>query len=399
LDLLGPVSPLPAFAAVLIAFGTAALLLRRFEAPPVSRRFASIDGLRGYLAFGVFLHHACIWFFYQRDGQWKLPPSQLYVHLGHGSVALFFMITGFLFFSKLIDARGRPLDWLRLFVSRVMRLVPLYLVVMLALFATVAVLSGGELHEPARTVIKQALRWLSFTMFGNPPINQVAITKIIVAGVTWSLPYEWFFYGSLPLLALSVGVRARWPWLLVGLASVAGLLNWHALPVHLCAFVGGVAAAWAVRWPWLCRLATGRGGSAVVVLAIAAMLGCFPLASDYGVVALLGLAFTMVACGNTLFGFLLHPASRLLGETAYSLYLLHGMLLFGLFHFMLAVDAPGAALTPVAHWAWVLALSPIVVLVSFASFHGIEAPAMRATSAVTAALRRQLQKSLDRLAA
>jgi hypothetical protein len=47
----------------------------------------------------------------------------------------------------------------------------------------------------------------------------------------------------------------------------------------------------------------------------------------------------------------------------------------------------------------VLALSPIVVLVSFASFHGIEAPAMRATSVVTAALRRRFQKSPDRLPA
>lgn len=399
MDLLGPVSPLPALAAVLLAFGTATLLLRRFGAPPAAGRFASIDGLRGYLAFGVFLHHACIWFFYQRDGEWKLPPSQLYTHLGHSSVALFFMITGFLFFSKLIDARGRPLDWLRLFVSRVMRLVPLYLVVMLALFATVAALSGGELHDPARTVAKQALRWLGFTMFGNPPINQVEVTKIIVAGVTWSLPYEWFFYGCLPLLALSVGVRPRWPWLLLGLVSVVGLLNWHALPVHLWAFAGGMVAAWAVRWPALCRFAAGRAASAIILVAIGAAVALFPLPADYGVVALLSLVFTMVACGNTLFGLLLHPASRLLGETAYSLYLLHGMLLFGLFHFLLGVDRPGAALTPAAHWAWVLALSPIVVLVSFASFHGIEAPAMRATSVVTAALRRRFQKSPDRLPA
>ncbi len=98
--------------------------------------------------------------------------------------------------------QGQALDWLKLFVSRVLRLVPLYLFVMLLLFTTVAVLSGGELHEPARTVAKQALRWLGFTMYGNPPINQVEVTKIVVAGVTWSL----FVTGPMLMVALTVAM-------------------------------------------------------------------------------------------------------------------------------------------------------------------------------------------------
>ena len=399
MDWLTPTSPLPALAAVLLAFATAALLSRRFGAPPVPGRFGSIDGLRGYLAFGVFLHHGCIWYFYQHGGDWKLPPSHLYVHLGHSSVMLFFMITGFLFFSKLIAARERPLDWLQLFVSRVLRLVPLYLVVMLLLFAAVAALSGGELHEPARTVAKQALRWLGFTMMGNPPINQVEITKIVVAGVTWSLPYEWFFYGALPLLALTVGVLPRWPYLLLGVVTMAGLSSWHALPIYLWAFAGGIAAAWAVRSPALRRLAASRAASLLILACLATTVILFPSATDYAVLTLLGLAFVLIACGNTLFGLLLHPASRVLGEMAYSIYLLHGLLLFTLFHFVLGVDRPGAALTAGAHWAWVLALSPAVVLVSHASFHFIEAPGMRATATVMRALRRRLQKSSERLPA
>ncbi len=396
MDLLDPVSPLFALAGLLLAFATAVLLLRRHGAPPPAGRYAGIDGLRGYLAFGVFLHHASIWYFYQHTGEWKLPPSQLYTHLGHSSVAVFFMITGLLFFSKLIGARQRPLDWLKLFVSRLLRLVPLYLVVMALLFTAVAVLSGGELHEPVRTVTKQALRWLGFTMYGNPPINQVEATKIVVAGVTWSLPYEWFFYGVLPLLALAVGLRPRWPYLLLGVISLLALLDWHALPVHLWAFAGGIVAAWAVRWPALCGFARGRLASLLVLACGAAAVGLFPLATDYGVLALLACAFVLVACGNTLFGLLLHPASRLLGEMAYSIYLLHGLLLFSLFHFVLGADRPGAALGAGVHWAWVLALAPCLVLVSHVSFRCIEAPAMQATPALTAALRRRLQRSTKR---
>ena len=396
---LDPVHPLFALAALLLAFGTAALLQRLAGAPAPSGRFASIDGLRGYLAFGVFLHHGCIWFFYQHSGAWAAPPSRLYTHLGHGSVALFFMITGFLFFSKLIDARAKPLDWLQLYVSRVLRLVPLYLVVMALLFATVAVLSGGELHEPARTVVKQALRWLSFTIVGNPPINQVEVTKIVVAGVTWSLPYEWFFYGVLPLLALTVGIVPRWPWLLLGLITLIGLLNWHALPVYLWTFTGGIAAALACRSPRLCRWAASPTAGLLVVACITAAVALFPSATDYGAVALLALAFVLIACGNSLFGLLLHPASRTLGEAAYSIYLLHGLLLFTLFHFVLGADRTGAALTAGVHWTWVLALAPVLVLVSHASFRLIEAPAMRATPTLTAALRRRFQKSPTQQAA
>ncbi|MBL8279487.1 MAG: acyltransferase [Pelomonas sp.] len=396
---LDPVSPLPAVAAAGLAFATAALWARVAGAPAVAGRHASIDGLRGYLALGVFLHHASIWYFYSHTGRWQLPPSQLYTHLGHGSVALFFMITGFLFFAKLLDARRRPMDWLHLYTSRVLRIVPLYLVVMLLLFATVAVLSGGELHEPPRTVAKQLLRWLGFTMYGNPPINGVEATKIIVAGVTWSLPYEWFFYGALPLFALVLGLRPRWPWLLLGLASTAALLDWHALAPHLWAFAGGMAAAVISRWTGAHRLARTPLASGLVVACVAAAVALFPLATDAGALVLYALAFVLVACGNPLFGLLHHPVSRLLGESAYSIYLLHGLLLFGLMHFGLRADAAGGALAAATHWAWVLVLTPVVVLVSQLSYRAIEAPAMRAVPRVTAALRRRLQRSSGQLAA
>jgi peptidoglycan/LPS O-acetylase OafA/YrhL len=398
-DWLGPVSPLWALVGVLLAFSTAALLQRRRGEPHAPGRFAGIDGLRGYLAFGVFLHHACIWFFFQHTGTWQLPPSRPYTHLGHSSVALFFMITAFLFFSKLIDARRKPLDWLRLLVSRVLRLLPLYLVVMALLFTIVALLSNGELHQPARTVAKQALRWLGFTVYGNPDINGVEGTKIVVAGVTWSLPYEWFFYGLLPLLALAVGVLPRWPYLLLGAVALAGLLDWHALPGHLWAFAGGIAAAFAVRSTALCRWAARPIISLLIVACAVAAVAGWADATAYGSLAPLALAFVLIACGNTLFGLLLHPASRLLGEMAYSIYLLHGLLLFALFHFVLHVDQPGAALPASAHWAWALALAPVVVLVSHASYRFIEAPAMQSTNAVTRALRARLQQSPGKQAA
>ena len=57
------VSPLPAVLAVILAVLVCAVLARRLAPPDAQGLFVAIDGLRGYLAFCVFLHHAVIWFF------------------------------------------------------------------------------------------------------------------------------------------------------------------------------------------------------------------------------------------------------------------------------------------------------------------------------------------------
>lgn len=72
-------------------------------------RFASIDGLRGYLAFFVFLFHACTNYSYITIGKWDTPTTNLYSFLGHGSVQIFFMITSFLFYSKLLQTKPNQL--------------------------------------------------------------------------------------------------------------------------------------------------------------------------------------------------------------------------------------------------------------------------------------------------
>lgn len=73
--MLDPVSLLPALLAVAAALLTASAIARLHGAPAVEGRFATVDGLRGFLTFFVFLHHACIWYFYLRTGSWDAPPS------------------------------------------------------------------------------------------------------------------------------------------------------------------------------------------------------------------------------------------------------------------------------------------------------------------------------------
>ena len=384
-----PVSPIPAIVALLVALATSFLLAKRFGAPPEQGRNASIDGLRGYLAFFVFLHHSSIWYFYLRTGQWKVPPSNLYTHFGQSSVALFFMITGFLFFSKLINGRKRGIDWGKLFVSRFLRLVPLYLFVMLLFFLVVAYVSHGVLNESFISLLKGAIKWLSFTIIDAPNLNGINHTSTIIAGVTWSLPYEWFFYFSLPVFALTVRVVPPLPYLVLGVISVVAAVFWHPQIYPLFAFLGGIAASFLVRVQLFREFATTKSAAIIPFACIAIAVTAY--SSTYGVVPLLLLcvAFALIAGGNSLFGLLTSTVSRTLGEMAYGIYLLHGITLFVTFNFIIGLPESRAA-SPLTHWLLIVGITPALVLGCFVAFRLVENPAMQSTTTATEWLRSRL---------
>lgn len=364
--------------------------------PPVQGRFTSIDGLRGYLAFFVFLHHSCIWYFYLRTGRWEVPNSNLYTHFGQSSVLIFFMITGFLFFSKLIDGRTKNIDWGKLFISRFLRLVPLYSFAMLLLFIVVANVSDGVLNEPVLKLIGSMLRWLGFTIFGTPNLNGFQYTPTIIAGVTWSLPYEWLFYFSLPLLALAIGVIPPFPYLMFSVIGVAGVVIWNPqfyslnqMIAPLLSFLGGISAALLVRWELFRQFAVQGFSSLIVLGCLVWVINVYPSVNGSVPLLLLYIAFALMACGNTMFGALVSPISRTLGEMAYSIYLLHGIFLFVIFNFILGRNT-ARELTPIMHWLLMAGLTPILVFICFATFRLIESPFMRSTAAFTAWLRSRL---------
>jgi peptidoglycan/LPS O-acetylase OafA/YrhL len=384
-----PVSPLPAITCLLVAIATAFLLVKRFGAPPGLGRFASIDGLRGYLAFFVFLYHACVWYFYLQTGRWNVPPSNLYAHFGESSVLLFFMITGFLFFSKLIDGRTKPIDWGRLFVSRFMRLVPLYFFAMFILFFIVAYLSKGEIKEPVSRLLNEAFQWISFTIPGGPNLNGVANTFTITAGVTWSLPYEWIFYLSLPVLALTVRMMPPLPFIAISIACIMGLVIWRPPHLHaliLAPFSGGIIASLLARSELFCRFAARKISSLILICCIAITVIYYPSAFGVVPILLLSIAFAFIACGNTVYGVLVSPISRTLGEISYSIYLLHGILLFVTFNFIIGIGN-SRNFSPLTHWFTAIVVTPFLISICFLTFRYVESPAMRSTTKFTAWLR------------
>ncbi|MBC7751429.1 MAG: acyltransferase [Candidatus Saccharibacteria bacterium] len=384
---MNPLSPIPAIASILTAVVTAFFLSRRFGGPNEQDRFASIDGLRGYLAFFVFLHHSSLWYFFLHTGKWELPTSNLYRHFGQSSVALFFMITGFLFFSKLINSRTRKIDWLQLFVSRFMRLVPLYLAAMIMLFIIIAIASQGTLSEPPIALIKNCIKWLIFTVPGAPEINRIGQTWQIVAGVTWSLPYEWFFYFSLPLLAIVMGRSVPVGAITIALVGLISMLLWPKDLDMFWSFAGGVVAAYFVRIEKLRQFSSTPMASLLVVGILTLVVLCFERAYMAAPLILLTLAFILIASSTNLFGILTWKPSLFLGEQAYSLYLLHGVVLYVTMNYVIGLDT-ARTISPIIYWSIVVALTPILIFLCYLTCRYIEIPGMNRTKYITAWVRK-----------
>ena len=344
-------------------------------------RNVAIDGLRGYLAYGVFLHHGVIWYFYVRGAPWVLPPVSIYRDLGATCVSLFFMITAHLFIGKLLDARQRPLDWTKLFASRVVRLTPLYVLAMAVLFIEVGVLSGWHLHEPASRLVANVARWLAFSILGANDLNHVHPTAVLIGLVTWTLAYEWMFYLALPIIAVVLRVKVPAA-LVVGCACAVGL--WIVLKHDLTSplpFVLGAASAFVARRAGIARLLRKPifGGYVLLIAGFALFSG----ASGPVLTLLLGSAFCVVACGNDVFRLLSNRAAVVLGDISYGIYLLHALVLSTVFLF---VVGPGSAavLSPMQHWVLVWCIGTVVVVVASTTYRYIELPCMRRVTRLVA---------------
>lgn len=360
--------------AVILGFGAViarrSLFYSRQLTPRSNARYESLDGLRGFLALGVIVHHGMATYSRVTTGGWEVGTSPTAMLLGTGAVAMFFMITGFLFWRKML-ADGERFNVRHHFRGRVTRLAPMYLfVATLALIVTVVSCwpvqtSGTKLVWLFTSIYAMGITKWS-TIHGFDPGN-------IVAGVTWTLRYEWLFYGVLPLM---VAIRkTRW----IVLMTV-GYVGYFALTTHgwmhkpfgpSVNLLGGMIAAqlqhagafakfnWRSRWVSLAGFA--------LLIALPTALTKLPMAVFPMTLAM----FFMAVRGNTFFGLLTASGPKMVGTVSYSVYLLHGVVLYlarPLLH--------SVAMTHSAAYYW-LALTGVgllTVATSALTFRWIEEP-------------------------
>lgn len=376
-----PEAALPGFALLLVAAvhltaaAASALWLRGHAAsarllqgPP--ERYGAIGGLRGLLAVSVLASHAFIAQRYFVTGEWAHASVALIRFCGTGCVALFFMITGLLFWGKALDG---PVRWRSLAASRLRRIMPLYLAAMAAIWLLAFGRSGWALQQPLPELALAFARWLTGGLLGQPEIN--GMTPVLInCGVTWSLQYEWLFYLALPLLAPLAARTGHFLALALGYAALAWLARrlqldavWVMMVVAL-PFFGGMLAAYAVRRPHWQAAMRSRLAGVFIVLSVAVGASLYGPGRETLVALALTPAFILMAGGNTVGGLLRQPWLRWLGEISYGVYLLHGLVLMQvLFAFnawrpvatlalpvyvllCMGVTAAVVALASLAHW-------------------------------------------------
>jgi len=327
-------------------------------------RFEMIDGLRGFLALGVFGVHAVNMYTLHATGVWSAGIAPFYATAARAGVAAFFMITGFLFWLRVLRS-GDAFDTRAFFVSRLRRLTPMYAMSVLMVLAVVAAASGFVLRESPALLARELRPWLSFGFMETGALNGVAEAHHVNA-VYWTLAYEWVFYVALPFLALFARSRAG------GLALGAAVLVFGTQAPIVYNFLFGALAAWLVHR----RLLQKRLDSPwLAPLPLAALIVYFAFPKMHGLAQACALFafFIFVVHGYSLFGLLRTRPAQLLGMISYSIYLTHCIALFATVHAVHAL-VPIGSLDPVQYWLLAALAAAGCVGISALTYRYVEYP-------------------------
>jgi len=198
----------------------------------VGHKLRSLDGLRAIAIILVFLHHmkgqmpVVNWFtFYLTE----------YLHQGWMGVDLFFVLSGFLITGILLDTREASNYFTGFYARRVLRIFPLYYVVL-----TTVIIAGCLLNSPdvTATLPLPKDRWLYYCYM----TNWLGLWKAHLGpgyanylAHFWSLAVEEQFYLTWPLIVWVIRPRML-PWVAGTLAVLAALtrLAWVAHSGETC---------------------------------------------------------------------------------------------------------------------------------------------------------------------
>ncbi len=326
------------------------------------QRNASLDGLRGLLALAVLMHHEIITRSFYTTGLWVAPTSNFDNLLGTASVALFFMASAYLFGGRLIRNEGE-IDVLDFAIGRINRIAPLYY------FAVIVLIAISILHEPFKNFdapsvfIKKISAWSSFGFRHGEGINGFDASSVVLSAI-WSLKYEWLLYFILPVLALLMRITRHPAALFLGLIALSfywSLFTFFVAGILACYIVDFRSTSAGPYWRW-----AALAGIVTIILTSHSATGPWEA-------ALLLPLFIAALQGGGMLKFLSWRPLRFLGQISYSIYLLHGAVLF-LVSDTLIGRSVFSQLNDGAFFVVIWAIGCAVVVVSTATFLLIEKP-------------------------
>lgn len=341
-----------------------------------STRYGAVDGMRGMLAIGVMVHHTSAAYGYFSTGIWQYGQNSFLNQLGHAGVALFFMITGFLFFIK---ASSGEMKWRDFFLSRFFRLFPLYALVVTAVVVIVMVMTGWIITVTPSEFIDSIVKWYTFVIFGRPEINGYKNTALLIAGVNWTLKYEILFYVfCVPTIYYITGLGGRLAacMLLIGLCLILTLLKWiFDLNFNPCTFyfLIGSLIAYGYSIPQVKEIYGHKFIKALSVIAFFTLIA----QPSRGSIALLcmSIIFASIVGGASIYGLLKTKYARWLGDISYGIYLIHGLILWMGINILIKFNLfSGITMVEYMEFACLLAVS--ITIIASLSYRFVEYPAI-----------------------
>jgi peptidoglycan/LPS O-acetylase OafA/YrhL len=347
--------------------------LIKLELIPV--KYPEIDGLRGYLAFFVFLHHSYIWQQYIQTKEWDDPASNLFTHFGQTSVALFFIVTAFLFITKLLESKT-DFDWKHYIKSRFFRLFPMYFCVVIIVFIMVAFYTGFQQKDNLYSILKSVGSWAFFTVNGTNDINGFEDTFLMNSGVYCSLRFEWVFFLFINGLGLLMRKSVKPKIVLLFTLVFLCILYLNQASVrHFMPFIGGIIAAIVLK-KFNLKPKTQKPIFMFIAIGLMITAVCFfdsgrkptPLICS-------SLFFIIVASGNSFLGLLTSSLSRKFGPINKNVYQVNCTHLLNIFYGIIGVEK-AAKLTNFQYWGIISATVIPLLLISQLTFKYIELPMM-----------------------
>jgi peptidoglycan/LPS O-acetylase OafA/YrhL len=326
--------------------------MSRDATPAEPAHFPALDGVRGLAIVLVMCLHL-----------WTLrTPSTLNrvfffaTNLGWFGVDLFFVLSGYLITGILIDAKRADHYFRNFYVRRVLRIFPLYYVVLIASLYVLPHVLPPEKAARFGTIDGDAPYY--WTYLSNFAMARVGVTRHGVLDVTWSLAIEEQFYLVWPALVFLCSRRALVR-IAAGLAvtSLALRLGLHLFssynaysiyvltPCHLDSLVvGAILAVWAREPGGLARFEKPARAAFLVTLPVVIVLpiaeeifgppnhialGMSAIFNTVGFTLLAGLFGSLLILvvsarpGSTLHRFFTSSFLRTFGKYSYGIYLVH----------------------------------------------------------------------------
>ena len=303
-----------------------------------------LDGLRGLAVLGVVAYHCHP----RLEGTW-LHYASLW---GWAGVNLFFVLSGFLITSILMDSREKPRYFRNFYGRRALRIWPLYVLVL----AVVYLNSPWFIGPPIADAIKTA-PWLAYIFFFQNLLPTSAMPPAI--GPTWSLAIEQQYY----LLWAPLVRSLRRPWMLASVLFAALILSplmrqlnpvwmWN-LPTNSLIKLDGIALGSLLalglytlalsRRAWL---GIGLGGFIAGMAAAATVAGGTSLLDSALSVGFAGAVLASIAstgARNPMSAVLRRGPLAYYGRISYGLYMTHIMVFVYFGWFDLRMDRYGIA--------------------------------------------------------